>query len=321
MDYSEFRKKHSQTLDAEAKRRNAWIAQLSTHANSIQPGDLFVFSTSKRKPDSDLNEVFHWMSVFSCDAEPNLWWCVPVDLNPDIGLADVLIPAGPARGEMVARCAQGVWVSDAFCADQLKVGTTGPESVELVRDMKVALDTGSLPKSPDREEVEDCYDYQDWIRQVESAAETVRAWAGPTRVIKISDRNELHSWEETLTNQFGSPEVTFAAEGGLFAEIRRMANADSSFGAGFALIPYNAPGNLLAVASDVGITLIFVPSNDTDLPPKLFQQLADESVTQLSWNANPHGISSCHARGDADGASFKFHLQSETGPTIIIESP
>ncbi|MFO1065524.1 MAG: hypothetical protein U0892_16795 [Pirellulales bacterium] len=161
----------------------------------IHPGELLIVPTAE-------SLSAWWCAVFSHPRDEKLWFLVPGDEFPLIGTADFPVPASPIGCPLNFRCGCGIWVHRDDLRSSRCCGRLDHFNTEAIHDHVAQIAANRLSYDQDRIETDELFEYQEWMTQVQSAADSwsdiVEASHAEAEIFFVSDASDAWAAEVDL---------------------------------------------------------------------------------------------------------------------------
>ena len=89
---------------------------MAKRSDKVQPGDIMMLQSPRNE------EAVRWIVVGPHVEDEDLVLCVPADVFPLIGTADVEVPDSAACGPLSLRCGASLWIPRGFFLGEPRVG-------------------------------------------------------------------------------------------------------------------------------------------------------------------------------------------------------
>lgn len=137
----------------------------------LGPGDIFLlFETAEQSVE--------WAAVARDLRDPGRLLVVPADTHPQVGSADVEVPADERCGPLVLRCAFGAWIRDRELTPVATSGVLPARYVLAAQARWSALESGTLDGDDLGAEVDGDPDYGDWCEMLAEARSALEGSPG-----------------------------------------------------------------------------------------------------------------------------------------------
>ncbi len=113
-------------------------ALMASRSERVQPGDIMML----RSPENE--EAIQWIVLGSHVEDEDLLLCVPADVFPLVGTADVEVPDSAACGSLSLRCGASLWIPRGFFLGEPRVGVLEEEWVVEANEKMSQVFSGRL---------------------------------------------------------------------------------------------------------------------------------------------------------------------------------
>lgn len=130
-----------------------------------EAGDEYVFAATS-------GDGISWVAVLAHKDDPELMYCLPVDMCPMVGTHDVEVSEACESGPATIRCGQGLWLAKSFITSAgARSGFHEARQVVQTLIRLSAMVTGTDDaRIALRPEIDADPDYHEWIDGVTAAA-------------------------------------------------------------------------------------------------------------------------------------------------------
>jgi hypothetical protein len=246
------------TSDAVMKYR-AFQTANATARHGPELGDVYLFPLSSAY---DLSWV-----IAASQSENGLLFAVPADGHPLAGLTDVLVSESTPWGTLTLRCAHGLWIHPCDFGSAKWIGTVEKIAIERVGRKLAQIAAGKLAGTAAQREAEANPDYEDWLTEVEHAAEALAsALRFEAEELDIGDFS-VAVLDEDSDDEIAIFKVLAAASGGELAETSADTGQVSREAPPERRVDFLYPGELSLVLESGGVAIIYRSCAGAAPPP------------------------------------------------------
>ncbi len=109
-----------------------------------------------------------WVVITQDDTNPELFFAVPADGHPLVGMTDVI---RNSYTRLTLRCGFGLWIHTDELTKERRFGKVGNMDVDLARRKMREITGGGLTGTAAQEESEYNPDYTEWLEKVNAVAD------------------------------------------------------------------------------------------------------------------------------------------------------
>jgi len=261
-------------------------------------GDLYVFSATAKLG-------VEWAIVMQHVDDASLWFIVPFDQNSTAGTWDVVVSESSEGGPGTLRCGRGIWIQAEDLAIASRSGFLESWYIEKAKSrlaVMVAADSDDQFSQP---EVDDDPDYQEWLDEVNAAAERLESQLREVPDVISVAAFGTH-WAEMLRSKSyhaGDMSMLVAESSGLGSLPEQKINPLPGY-----LMAERLPGKLVAVHDGAVVRLLYYPAGYENAPE--MKTSSEGVVKPVFWRVLPDGVAE-----SAEGFSANrtvVHLPSGT---------
>ena len=249
------------------------LAQLR-RPTTFSVGDSFVFVESYDLP-------VRWVCVLPHVDNPSLWFLVAADEFQEIGTCDIELPESHSWAPLALRCNVGFWAhSDDLFANEY-IGRLEGDSVADARHRLSEMILGQVPVTEQGLIAEASDGYRDWIAELVDVAERIESRLQSEPVVLAKAEFDLSWSHDPMIAMRHSDTASLAADGMGMQQPIQLPPAMR--------LPSKLPGRLLLQRDEMTIDLVYYPSREDELPPRLvFANSVD--VRKGDWNRGADGV-------------------------------
>lgn len=171
--------------------------KLNRRPNHPQERDIFLLAHPETMG-------LEWVILRKDENDPELFLTVPADDNPMVGSADVDLPDGALCSPLTLRCQHSLFLKKDDFDLKRRVGILENWHWYRALDQMKQLSEGDLISTISQQETDDEFEYEEWMKQVQSEREILRkAMDGMAQLIDFE-------WIGTSEEDVVAPEFTFA---------------------------------------------------------------------------------------------------------------
>jgi hypothetical protein len=254
-------------------------SQISTARRGPELGNVYLFSVPAAYDVS-------WVIVAGPGAN-GLLLVVPADGHPLAGLTDVLVSESTEWGPLTLRCAHSLWIHPSDFRMARWIGTVEKHHVDRAGRKLAQIAAGELAGTAAQSEAEANPDYEDWLTEVERAADALaNALRFETEELNIADFSAVVRDQVLEDTDSEIPLELAAASGGELAETSADTGQASHEPVSERRVDFLYPGELSLVMESGGVAIIYRPGAGAAPPPTFIIDPSSQWQPAI-WAATP----------------------------------
>lgn len=261
----------------DSKRNAAVVRERLTHLkqpSALSAGASFVFTESYHLP-------VRWVCLFAHVDNPLLWYLVAADEYRHIGTCDIELPESHPWAPLALRCKIGFWAHHDDLNMNEYLGNLEGDSVLDARYRLSEMVLGRVPITEGGLIAEAHDEYCEWISELTEVAERIESRLQSEPVVLSNVVFDLSWSRDPIVERRNSEAASLAADGFGAQPPIQLPQAMR--------LPSKLPGRLLLQRDEETYDLVYYPSLENELPPKLsFANACD--VRTGDWKCGADGV-------------------------------